>query len=85
MSIAAAPIPSSIPFCSPAVPPPPVAGAPAGILVCVLCPPRPGVADLVGPAEGRRVGDWEAVGAWLGDAVGEDLPVWPVAGADFPV
>lgn len=91
MSIAAAPIPSSVLFCSPAVPPPPVAGAPAGILERVLCAPRPGAADFagsadrVGPAEGWCVGDWGAVGVSLGDAAGEDLPVWPAAGADLLV
>ena len=68
--MAAPPIPNSTPSCSPAVPPPPVAGAPAGIPWLGVCV---GVtAECVGAAE--SVGAAECVGA------GEDLPVWCAGG-----
>jgi hypothetical protein len=51
-----------------------------------LCAPRPGAgADFAGLAEDRCVGAREGVRVSLGDAAGEDLPLWLAAGADVLV
>jgi hypothetical protein len=83
--MAAPPSPNSSPSCNPAVPPPPVAGAPAGILAacvaCVVCVVRDGClagldADVLECPVGLFVGLADAAAEWLALASGVELPEW---------